>query len=139
MIALMYDGLELGKFVDEDGKKVLKLNNNINKSWLPYLFELAYDSNFDMEKVFRGWLNERIFPKNRFGSKKMLKELGLKKYDMVKIAEITRCSLLTDPYWIVYDENDTYTKHSIRGQIGVENYPYNSLEISNEEDYIWRI
>ena len=92
-----------------------------------------------MEKTFRGWLKERIFPKNRFGSKKMLKELGLKKYDMVKIAEITRCSLLTDPYWIVYDESDTYTKQSIRGQIGVENYPYNSLELDNEEDYIWRI
>ena len=139
MIAIMYDGLELGKFVEVDNKTILQLNRNVKASWLPYLFEIALEKETDMNIVIKAWIKERIFPKNRFGSKRMLKELGLKKYDLNTIAKVTRCSLITDPYWLVYDENDTYTLHSVRGQLGKENYPYNSLEISNEEDYVWRI
>lgn len=140
MIALMYDGLELGKFIEdeEQEKLVLKLNDNVKSSWLPYLFEIALEAGTDMNIIIKAWIKERIFPKNRFGSKRMLKELGLKKYDLNTIAKITRCSLLTDPYWLVYDEDDTYSVNSVRGQLGLENYPYNSLELTNEEEYIWR-
>ena len=139
MIAIMYDGLELGKFIEnEDGKLALVLNDNVKPSWLPYIFEIGLQADTNMHKVIKAWIKERIFPKNRFGSKRMLKELGLKKYDLNKIAEITRCSLITDPYWLVYEEDDTYSKHSVRGQLGLINYPYNSLELENEEDYIWR-
>ena len=135
----MYDGLELGKFIeDEDEKLVLKLNNNIKASWLPYLFEIALEKGTDMNIILKAWIKERIFSKNRFGSKRMLKELGLKKYDLNTIAKITRCSLLTDPYWIVYEETDTYSTHSARGKLNSGNYPYNSLELVNEGDYIWR-
>ena len=136
MIALMYDGLELGKFYKEKEKIVLKLNNNINKSWLPYIFEIGIDK--DMNLILNAWIKERVFPKNRYGSKKMLKELGLRKYDAYKIAEITRCSLITDPYWIAYYETDRYHVNSIRGQLGESKYPYNSLEILDEDKYIWR-
>lgn len=138
MLAIMYDGLELGKFyTDSDNVLRLKLNNNVKRSWLPYIFDIGL--NDDMELVIRAWLKERVFPKNRFGSKKILKELGLKKYNIDKIAEITRCAILTDPYWIVYEETDKYTTHSIRGQMGLDNYPYNSLDIKNEGAYIWRV
>ena len=79
MIAIMYDGLELGKFkTDNSGKLTLELNNNIQKSWLPYIFELGYDKGTDMNKIIKAWIKERVFPKNRFNSRKMLKELGLK-------------------------------------------------------------
>ncbi|MBO5389771.1 MAG: hypothetical protein J6A59_16885 [Lachnospiraceae bacterium] len=139
MIALMYDGLELGKFEKDGDKTKLKLNNGIRKSWLPYIFELAIDKDVDMEIVIKAWIKERVFPKNRFGSRKMLRQLGLTKYNVDKIAEATRCSLITDPYWMVYSDNDKYDTHSIRGQMGLENYPYNSLDIDNEEDYTWRI
>ena len=140
MIAIMYDGLELGTFIEDDtGKLSLRLNENVKKSWLPYIFELGLDNETDMNIVINAWVKERVFPKNRFGSRKMLKELGLKKYNVNKIAEVTRCSLITDPYWIVYDTSDRYETHSIRGQMGLENYPYNSLDILNEEDYKWRI
>lgn len=140
MIAIMYDGLELGTFEkNENGTLSLKLHKNVKKSWLPYIFELGYDKGTDMNIIIDAWIKERVFPKNRFGSKRMLKELGLKKYDVAKIAEVTRCSLITDPYWIVYYSEDSYTKHSVRGQMGLENYPYNSLDIANEEDYVWRI
>lgn len=137
MIAIMYDGLELGTFYRDDKNILrLKLNKNIKKSWLPYIFEIGIDT--DMEKILNAWIKERVFPKNRFGSRKMLKELGLKKYNVWEIAKITRCSLITDPYWLVYEESDAYHKNSIRGQMGEENYPYNSLELQNEELYTWR-
>lgn len=139
MIAIMYDGLELGKFTEENNKLILKLNDGIKKSWLPFIFELGYDKGTDMNKIIDAWKKERVFPKNRFHSRKMIKELGLNRYDVNKIAEITRCSLITDPYWLVYEEGDSYVKSSVRGQMGLDNYPYNSLELKNEEDYIWRI
>lgn len=139
MIAIMYDGLELGTFENDNGKIKLNLHKGVKKSWLPYIFELGLDKGTDMQIIINAWIKERVFPKNRLRSRRMLKELGLKKYDVNKIAEITRCSLITDPYWIVYDQSDVYTKQSIRGQMGLKNYPYNSLNILNEEDYIWRI
>lgn len=139
MIAIMYDGLELGKFKDINGKLTLELNKNIQKSWLPYIFELGYNKGTDMNKIISAWIKERVFPRNRFHARKMLKELGLRRYNVDKIAEVTRCSLITDPYWLVYEEGDTYTEKSVRGQMGLENYPYNSLNLTNEEDFIWRI
>lgn len=140
MIAIMYDGLELGTFFKDDENILrLHLHPNIKKSWLPYIFEIGIDKHSDMDIVLNAWIKERVFPKNRFGSKKLLSQLGLKKYDINKIAEITRCSLITDPYWIVYDEDDTYTNNSIRGQLNSSLYPYNSLELTDEENYKWRI
>lgn len=139
MIAIMYDGLELGKFKQDNGKLKLELNKGIEKTWLPYIFELGYEKGTDMNKIISAWVNERVFPKNRLHSRKMLKELGLFRYDINKIAELTRCSLITDPYWLAYNDNDTYINNTTRGQIGIESYPYNSLNLANEENYIWRI
>lgn len=137
MVALMYDGLELGKFIRDDKNVLrLRLNPNIQAVWLPYIFYIGLDK--DMEIVINAWLKERIFPKNRLGANKMLKALGLRRYNLKKIAEITRCSVITDPYWIAYEDTDTYSNQSIRGQIGGKGYPYNSLNIHNEGDYIWR-
>lgn len=137
MIAIMYDGLELGKFYkDDNGVLRLHLNDNVKISWLPYIFEIGIDK--DMNKILSAWKKERVFPKNRIGSKRMLKALGLKKYDIDSIARATRCSAITDPYWLVYKEDDTYKKSSVRGQSG-DNYPYNSLNLTDEENYVWRI
>ena len=139
MIAIMYDGLELGKFKQDNGKLKLELNKGIDKTLLPYIFELGYEKGTDMNKIISAWVKERVFPKNRLHSRKMLKELGLFRYDINKIAELTRCSLITDPYWIVYNDTDTYVNNTTRGQLGLESYPYNSLNLANEENYIWRI
>lgn len=137
MIALMYDGLELGKFVEQPDKTVkLILNKNIQRAWLPYIFDIGFDK--DMRIIIQAWIRERVIPKNRIGIKNILKELGIKKYDRDKIAEITRCSAVTDPYWIVYEETDTFYDNTIRGRIGGTMYQYNSLGIRNEGDYIWR-
>jgi len=137
MIALMYDGLELGTFYRDDANTLkLKLHDNIKTSWLPYIFEQGLDH--DMEVIIKAWMKERVFPKNRFGKHKLLKELGLKRYNIEDIARVTRCSLLTDPYWIAYEEGDRYSTHSVRGQKGFDIYPYNSLKLKNEEVFIWR-
>ena len=136
MLAIMYDGLEFGKFIDGQ----LVLNNGVKKSWLPYIFELAIDNNIPVEKAIDAWKKERVFPKNRVGKGKILKELGLSKYNVDDIAMVTRCSLVLDPYWIVYEEGDRYTTHSVRGRTGDSRlYPYNSIGIEDEEAYIWRI
>lgn len=137
MIAIMYDGLELGTFfTDNDGVLRLKLHNNIKRAWLPYIFEIGF--NYDMNEIINAWKKERVFPKNRIGSRKMLRELGLLFYNVDKIAEVTRCSVITDPYWLVYNESDKYSTHSIRGKLGHNRYPYNSMNLVNEADYIWR-
>ena len=138
MKALMYDGLELGIF-ERDNEGVLRFHKheNIPATWLPYMFDINKDKN--MEIVIKAWIKERIFPKDRIGSIFLVRKLGLKKYDADKIAEITRCSILTDPYWLAYTDEDTYTNNSARGKMGGTEYPYNSLDIRNEEDYIWRI
>lgn len=43
---------------------------------------------------------------------------------------------------MVYEETDTYNEKSVRGQIGLEYYPYNSIGVITEQDenkYIWRV
>lgn len=137
--ALMYDGLELGKFEKTPQQLILHLNRDININWLPYIFVLGYNKGTDMNKIIKAWKKDRVFPKNRYGSFKMLLQLHMFTYDVDKIAEKTRCSLLTDPYWLVYNDTDTYTNCTARGKIGGDYYPYNSLQLENEENYIWRI
>ena len=134
----MHDGLELGTFYrDENNVLRLKLNPNVKTSWLPYMFEIGLDN--DMEVIIKQWIKERVFPKNRLGVRKLLKELGLRVYNINNIAKATRCSIITDPYWIAYEEGDTYYKNSVRGQLGNDKYPYNSLNIRNEDAFKWRI
>ena len=61
MIAIMYDGLELGKFVTKDNKKELILNDGIKKSWLPYIFDIGIDAGTDMNIILEAWIKERVF------------------------------------------------------------------------------
>lgn len=138
--AIMYDGLELGTFEQNGDKLELKLHDNVKRSWLPYIFQEALDNSIDMNVVLKAWIKERVFPKNRFGARKMLHELGLRKYDVNKIAETTRCSLGIDPYWLAYEDSDTYSQNTVRGKSDAEhgNCPYNSLGIKNEGEYKWR-
>lgn len=138
--AILYDGLELGVFErDENDVLHLKLHKGIKKSWLPYIFELALDNNADMDKIINIWIKERVFPKNRINNRKLLKGLGLRRYNITDIVKKTHCSLITDPYWISFSEDDMYNEVSARGTVGLNYYPYNSIGINNEEDYIWRV
>ncbi len=131
---LMYDALVLAEFyTDENGQLKLRLMKNIKSTWLPYIFELAYNKDMDLTDILEGWKKERVFPKNRYGSKQLLKELGLKKYDVDKIAELTRCSLTNDPYWLAISEDDTFTKCSAK----TDKREYNQLGLK-EEDYVWK-
>lgn len=137
MIAIMYDGLELGTFSkDNHGVLRLVLHDHVKRSWLPYIFNIGFDC--DMNGIIEAWKKERVFPKNRIGSRKMLRELGLTFYNVDKIAYATRCSVITDPYWLVYEPEDLYSTCSIRGKLKNGRYPYNSMNLSHEEQYIWR-
>ena len=139
MIALMYDGLELGKFINSNGKSELVLNDNIDKNWLPFIFSLGIDKHTDMNIIINHWKKDRVFPKNRFNKFWMLLKEGMLIYNVDKIAEKTRCSLLTDPYWLVYRDEDTFYNCTARGKLNSKYYPYNSMQLENEDKYIWRI
>lgn len=137
---LMYDGLELGHFESVNNKLELKLNIGIQSTWLPFIFELAYNNGTDMTTAINAWKRERVFPKNRIGKLKMLRQLGLWRYNIDKICEVTRCSLMTDPYWITYTDKDTYSSNTVRGKLNSKRmFPYNSLDLKNEDKYVWRI
>jgi len=139
-MSLMYDGLELGKFVNSDNKLELKLNDGIKSTWLPFIFELAYNDDVDMNIALDAWKKERVFPKNRIGKFKMLRQLGLWRYNVDKICEVTRCSLMTDPYWITYSDTDTFSNNTIRGKLNNKRvFPYNSIGITDEENFNWKI
>ena len=139
MIALMCDGLELGKFdTDDKGNIQLILNKGVEKYWLPYVFEEALENKVPLNSILEAWKKERVLPKNRFGAKRLLKGLGLKRYSVENIAYITRCSTITDPYWIVYEEYDRYYEASIRGKLGETRFPYNSIGIVDEREFTWR-
>jgi len=132
---LMYDALVLAEFYTNDKNELkLKLMDNVKVTWLPYIFELAYKKDIDLRNILDGWKKERVFPKNRYGSRQLLKELGIKKYNVEEIAEKTRCSLSNDPYWLATEEDDTFTKCSAK----TDKKNYNTLGLK-EEDYLWKI
>ena len=59
MIAIMCDALELGRF-ERDANNILrlKLHDGVNKSWLPYIFEIGL--NDDMDKIIKIWKKDRV-------------------------------------------------------------------------------
>jgi hypothetical protein len=64
------------------------------------------------------WLEGRIVPRERVGIKKLLKDMGLKNYDLWGIVRYTRACRLVDPWWIKVTSDDTFEKCTIRGQHG---------------------
>mgnify|MGYP001036905125 FL=1 len=134
---LMRDGLELGKFIrNSNGTITFRKHSNIKEEWLPFFLQLRPDDNFDLSKALVCWIEERVIPPNRIGLKAILKRLGMKKYDAMEMAAKFHYSIVTDAFWIAVNDDETYTKCSVRAHF---NMPYNSVGIENEGDYIWRI
>jgi len=76
MVALMYDGLELGRFVrDSVGMLRLHKHKNIPDGWLPYIFNI--NLNEDMDKIIDTWIKSRVFPKDQLGSCIKVKNIKL--------------------------------------------------------------
>lgn len=133
---LMYDGLVLGTFIKHaNGVIMFEKKENVIKTWLPLFLELAPDG-VDVSKGIVVWMKERVIPPNRIGIKRILKRLGMKKYDVMEMGAKFNYAIVTDAYWIATKEDDTYTKCSIRATF---NMPYNSLDIKNEENFEWKI
>lgn len=64
------------------------------------------------------WLQERVFPPERIGAKKLLKSLGLKKYDAMEITKKTRACLMEDGWWFAIYPTDTFRNNTIKGASG---------------------
>lgn len=64
------------------------------------------------------WLEDRVFPPNRIGAKKILKSLGLKKYNALEIAKRTRACLMGDVWWIAMSSGDDFKECTLRGAVG---------------------
>lgn len=126
---MMLDALVLGEFKKSESGLITTFvkDENIKDEWLP-LF-LRGDIDGDVWCLVYEWLKDRVFPKNRIGARKILKDLGLKKYDHFEIAYISRASLVEDPYWIAFEEGDTWSKNTIRGIANVKDFSWNSLNI----------
>jgi len=116
MIILMCDDIELAS-LDKD-TKILTLRVDFHPNLIPKdLFSEGKTSvNFD-ELI--EWLSERIFPPNRVGVDKLLKELGLNMYDPWLITQCTRASLMTDGFWIKFNKKDKYETQSVRGRFDI--------------------
>ncbi len=139
LIAFMWDGLELAKFIKRpNGTFYMKVNPGIDQRLFPILFSgPEIETTEDIYDDVEFWCEERVFPPNRMGKNKLLKILGLKRYNHIDIVRITRASMMTDGYWLVLDESDTFTNNTLRGKMNPESF--NSLQIKNASEYIWRI
>lgn len=67
------------------------------------LFGAPFGDKVDMVK-FTNWLSKRIFPENRCGADELIKEMGLTKYEPVKMAIMTNARLAADDYSVWWDD-----------------------------------
>ena len=139
MIYVMFDGLVLGELYISDTKKLrFKKDEGIEDCWLPMFLRFTadmHDKDVDLYSIYFKWLEERVIPPNRMGIKKVLKMFNMKEYDVLELARKTNASLMTDPYWLAYNETDCFSKNSLRGLY--ENDP-NPLGLDKEK-YRWKI
>ena len=135
---LMRDGLVLGEFI-QDNKGILRFikDKGIDDNWLPYCLDKHIGK--DASIYLNEWLKERVVPENRINVKKLLHILGLKKYDYIELAQITRATLMSDPYWLAMEEGDTFSTKSLRGRLEINIARANKLKNNTKEEFRWRI
>lgn len=117
MIKIMPENIPIAKeSTDAQGNKVIRLYDKVKPFYIP-------------EELFKGrrtvtgeelvkWLSGRVFPRNRVDADQLLKKLSLPEYDPWKIAEKTKAALVTDPFWLKFDEQDTFEESTVRGKFG---------------------
>ena len=88
-----------------EGTKVIRLD----EKYAPYgLF--GNKTEVDIVKLFK-WMEYRVFPEERIGADEILKELGLKDYNTIFVANKTQARLTgRDEYWIefIYSDGGLY-------------------------------
>lgn len=113
---LMMDRVQIGviRFVAGEGYSVVGYDNSLLPDGLFKVNELKAT-----HEQFTAWIEERVFPEERMGCNELLVELGLKAHIPIEIAKKTRACLMEDPYWVAFEETDTYEQNTIRGLMGV--------------------
>lgn len=114
MFEIMYDDIEVAY---KQGNKY-KLRENIPRKYIPFGLFVNSDTE-DMVTVVN-YFCDRAFPENRVDCKRVLKRLGLKRYNEWKIIKRNRAVLITDGWWMKMDEDDNYYKCTWRGWQGWE-------------------
>jgi hypothetical protein len=116
MYAIMFDNITVAFSYDLEGVKRFRLVENLPSFFVPQDLFLGRTeiSIYELDM----WLEDRIFPPDRVGVKKLLKSLGLKKYDVLAIVAQTRACLMEDGWWIAITPEDTFRHNTLRGFVG---------------------
>lgn len=117
MLKVMYDNIQVAHREGDFGNFRMVLEENIDIFYIPLDMFSRGRKEIPLIEVV-DWLDDRVFPSERMDAEKLLKQLELKEYNVYKIAEITRASMLEDGWWIAFHEGDNYREHSIRGKSG---------------------
>jgi len=117
MIRLMCDNHKLA-YLDDD-TDILYLENDVPEWLVPRDLFIGERTSVTFEDL-QEWIKDRVFPRDRCGCEDLLRELGLDFYDEWQIAKRTRASLMTDFYWLSFDDSDYYEKFSARGRAKIK-------------------
>jgi hypothetical protein len=114
---LMYDNIVVAEqHVGNDGLH-LKLLEGVEVFFIPEgLFDPKTKSVSIIDLI--GWIEGRIFPKDRMGADKLLAQLGLNDYSPFSIAKQNKACLIEDGWWLSFDDKDTFRESTIRGAAG---------------------
>lgn len=139
---IMYDDLVLGEIqrVPNSTKLMFIKDQHIDISWLPFEIQSWYNcpEGTDLTPFLKVFMDERVIPPNRLGIRKILKQAGLKKYDTYALGDKLRYSN-HQPWWIAIEDTDSYSKTSLRGQLGVLPWTLQlGIPDSDREKYRWR-
>lgn len=136
----MFDNITIGTVYETElGLFSCRMSPHINIGFLPAGLapSVSLTANDDL---VRRWVKNRIFPENRVNKEKLLKLMGLTRYDALAIVKYTRVCLMEDPFWIAFKEDDTFRSNTIRGEAGLPEWhicdggvlKINEGEINNE-------
>ncbi|MFR4981083.1 MAG: hypothetical protein ACLUC0_08140 [Clostridium neonatale] len=93
-------------------RKVIVLKENV-KPGIVHFDLFKNGSNMASGEQFINWLEGRIFQEDRADKEELLKLLDLKEYTILGIAKKTTACLMTDPYWVKFDEKDVFGQSTI--------------------------
>lgn len=127
---IMYDNLVIAQYSDISKEFVFR--ENLKEGIPPRKlvdFKLS-------QAEFLDWLQERILPENRVNLYSELKVLGMTEYYYYDIAVQTKASLLEDPYWVAFNEEDenSWRTITVRGSFGYPERQYSDIEIESKKD-----
>lgn len=124
ILSLMFDNILVADLTTTNGTARFKVKEGLPEFFVP-LDLFMWRSEITILDLAE-WLEERVFPEDRMGVRKLLRSLGLKKYDPLEVALKTRACLVEDGFWIKVEEGDTFRDNTIRGKLG-----FKELDISN--------